>query len=249
MDQPSWNDTLRASLSSCLPCLSTSSSTSHSDDEQDGCGTRTMRPLGPSSASADTTALLDHAALEPSPHALTRDITEVNIERRARRKARKEMRRMARLVAESPASPATPASPTTPVWAATPIPPPVPISPSPSPLAPGPHVPHPPPEDKDDTADLDGGVYARLAPRPTGGSQSNSRSSGKSSGSRGTPYSPTMAGGGYARGVQGATAGVGVGPAKVQKSKRSRTSKSKSSATSSTLASPPPSAASFAASF
>ncbi|KAJ7715798.1 hypothetical protein B0H16DRAFT_1615034 [Mycena metata] len=353
MDQPSWNDTIRASLASCIPCISPSASTSHDDDEQDGYGTRVPGPhdasfgvrraradeleglLNSSSSAADdgwggngnaaadadaislhshlgprgrrkpppktprrialwgfdlfgstrgkgvrlegedgalaagagttnagarnsdssgrrssadiTSALLDRAALEPSPHALTGDVTEADIERRARRKARKEMRRIARLVADSPASP-TSNSPFNDTYEHDEPPsgrpstlPHLFLPPSPSPLQPGPHVP-----DDEDEADLGGGVYARLAPRPTGGSQSNSRSSGRSSGSGGTPYSPTVAG--YARGVQSAAAALGNGGVpqpKPKKSKRSRTSKSKSSATSSTLASPPPTATSF----
>ncbi|KAJ7027817.1 hypothetical protein C8F04DRAFT_1399341 [Mycena alexandri] len=344
MDQPSWNDTLRASLGACLPCLV--SARTESEDEQDGYGTRLPGPhdasfgvrraradelegllRSSSSSSADdgwgtggdaaadadaislhshlgprgrrkppprtprrialwgfdlfgragkgegvrlegedgvlagarddpatpppptrtsrrggadqaTSALLARAALEPSPHALTGDVTEADVERRARRKARKEMRRMARLVAAEPDSAPSPAYDEPPAGHPSGLPH-LFLPPSPGP---GPHIPHP--QDDSDEADLDGGVYARLAPRPKGGSQSNSRSSGRSSGSGGPPYSPTVAG--YVRGVQGAAAAVGVAP-KATKSKRSRGSKSKSSATSSTLASPPPTATAFPA--
>ncbi|KAJ7834817.1 hypothetical protein B0H14DRAFT_2590708 [Mycena olivaceomarginata] len=88
--------------------------------------------------------------------------------------------------------------------------------------------------DDEDAADLDRLAYARWAPRPMGGSQSQWRSSGRSSGSGSgaLPYSPV-----------GEIAYAGMpGP---KKSKSKRTTKSKSSATSSTLASPPPSATSF----
>ncbi|KAJ7107180.1 hypothetical protein C8R43DRAFT_1114287 [Mycena crocata] len=96
------------------------------------------------------------------------------------------------------------------------------LPPSPHPL---PSTPQQDQEEDDADADLDGGAYARLAPRgPASGSRSSGRSSGEGSGSTYSGFVP---------------------PAQKPKSKRTRTVGSRSSATSSTLASPPPSVTSF----
>ncbi|KAJ7193594.1 hypothetical protein GGX14DRAFT_588190 [Mycena pura] len=212
------------------------------------------RGSGPSASTAD---LLAAAAKDPIPEQLT----EEDVERRARRRARKEMRRMAAAVtlsqsaeladpsAEFEGFPGSGALPSTP-----------------HPRIPIPFMQRalPPQDDPDDDADLDGGVYTRPAPRSglsANGSQTQSHSSGRSSGSGSsrpyvaysrvglppyspTPYSPT-----------GAAAELPPIP-KTRKSKSSkhlsgskagerRSTRSKSSGTSSTLASPPPSASAF----
>ncbi|KAJ7177237.1 hypothetical protein C8R43DRAFT_506581 [Mycena crocata] len=174
---------------------------------------------------ASTEALLSHSS--PDAEALT-DVSEADVERRARRKARKEMRRLAvqlaaqeSVVATQPApSPSAPGgiqavflpaapSPTTPVSA------PVPTLETKQ-------------EDAEvDEVDLDGGMYARLAPLTSAG---GSRSSGRSSGSGSAGY------------YGAAYTAPPFAPHPQSKSKRSkRSKKSKSSATSSTLASLSPS--------
>ncbi|KAJ7110224.1 hypothetical protein C8R43DRAFT_167035 [Mycena crocata] len=117
------------------------------------------------SRNTSTEALLSHSS--PDAEALT----DGDVERRARRKARKEMRRLAaQLAAQESVVPAAPSPSAHGGIPAVFLPP----APAPAP-------------DEDDEADLDGGMYARLAPRSgTGGS----RSSGRSSGSGSSPYSP-----------------------------------------------------------
>ncbi|KAJ7309478.1 hypothetical protein DFH08DRAFT_1049836 [Mycena albidolilacea] len=88
-------------------------------------------------------------------------------------------------------------------------------------------------DDEDAAVDLDGLAYARLAPRGVGGSQSQSCSSGRSSGS------------GSRASCSPVEEIAHIGMPRPTKSKSKRTTKSKSSATSSTLTSPPPSSASF----
>ncbi|KAF7349587.1 hypothetical protein MSAN_01684000 [Mycena sanguinolenta] len=180
---------------------------------------------------------------------------ETDSERRARRKARKEMRRLAAALAESPHTPDSaefegfpgsgggPPSPTTSHSRGIPAPF-LQLSAAPPDL---PHhqnqaqsqqqgtdaLAHLRAAEDEEAVDLDGLAYARLAPRPMGGSQSQSRSSGRSSNSGsagGAPYSPV--------GESGMPK-----PKKSKKSKRS--TKSHSSATSSTLASPPPTSPGF----
>ncbi|KAK7059964.1 hypothetical protein R3P38DRAFT_3252197 [Favolaschia claudopus] len=200
--------------------------------------------------------------LPPSSQSPSSADTEDPDERRARRKARKEMRRLAAALAEAPH---TPDSADFAGFGALPeqqqhrgIPPPFLNIASPRVFDEN-DVPQPPSAletlrasndaaladlrfnaEEADEADLDGVVYARLAPRSGagGGSRSSGRSSNSGSGMGGQmPYSP----------IGGAHPDSTTLPPKKSKSKRdksSRTSKSKSSATSSTLASlsPPPSA-------
>ncbi|KAJ7616345.1 hypothetical protein DFH06DRAFT_1307113 [Mycena polygramma] len=218
-----------------------------------------------STARTSTSDLLARAALEASPTPL-QDVTEADVERRARRKARKEMRRLAAALAAEAESPSP--SPSLPedgaVYDGLPHGahphPHLAFHPAPSPTG---HrgIPSPfmnmnvsPPQgqaaadadalahlaqqDDEDAADLDGISYARLAPRSKGGSQSASRSSGRSSGSGSGSYA-------YSYTQMGAPQQLeGLPPPKPKK----RSKKSKSSATSSTLASlsPPPSASAFA---
>ncbi|KAF7292192.1 hypothetical protein MIND_01246500 [Mycena indigotica] len=187
--------------------------------------------------SGSTTDLLASAAQDAQP----RELTEADVERRAQRRARKEMRRMAKAVARSLPSESSdpPSLPGTPGYAGIPAPflhvETAPPQPQPTPI----------PLDDDDEADLDGLSYARRAPRlSAGGSQTQSRSSGRSSGSGdgrpayrdAPPYSPSTP-----------SPLVGAPPIpKTQSSKKSksksksdrRSTRSKSSATSSTLASP-----------
>ncbi|KAJ7167300.1 hypothetical protein C8R43DRAFT_1160770 [Mycena crocata] len=169
---------------------------------------------------ANTEALLSNAS--PHAEALT-DVSEADVERRARREARKEMRRLAAVLASD--APKTNASGVAP-------------APAPSPSA---HagisavfLPPAPAPDEDDEADLDGGMYARLAPRSgTGGSRSSGSGSGVS------PYS-----GGESAVPHSADPPAAppftppVSPAKLVFEKALKAlKKSKSSATSSTLAS------------
>ncbi|KAJ6562390.1 hypothetical protein B0H19DRAFT_1144357 [Mycena capillaripes] len=222
---------------------------------------RRSKRRGSAAGHSSTSDLFARAALEPAPTQL-QDVTEADIERRARRKARKEMRKLAAALAAD-ADAENPSSPSHPGFEGAPPefhghphlnltfhPAPVPHRGIPSPF-----LPHPPPQDAaqdDDEADLDGMAYARLAPRPTNGSQSQSasRSSGRSSNSgasaSASPYGYT--GVGQAQGIVyvGMPAPSPITKTKKTKSKSSgRSAKSKSSATSSTLASPPPSATSF----
>ncbi|KAJ7923831.1 hypothetical protein B0H13DRAFT_2266947 [Mycena leptocephala] len=184
--------------------------------------------------SASTADLLARAALEPAPTLLT-DVTEADVERRARRKARKAMRAASSPALEGAGEEGFDGFLGTPFLH-------VQLSPSPSASAPPPplaNVAHIHAEEDDDAVDLDGGAYARLAPRPTGGSHSGSRSSGRSSGSGsgGVPYSHSPI-------------GAYIGTVKPKKTRtRTRAAKSKSSATSSTLASPPPTPSSTAPGF
>ncbi|KAF7307800.1 hypothetical protein MKEN_01140100 [Mycena kentingensis (nom. inval.)] len=192
------------------------------------------RNTGPSSS---TTDLLAAAASEPVPEQLT----EEDVERRARRKARKEMKRMAKAVAAQQSNLHDPN---------------MPLSGHPRIPAPFLHISTPsisnlPHLEDDDEADLDGLSYAR---RPTAsglsasGSQTHSRSSGRSSGSGSNrPYIPASPI------PYSSTAAAPGGPPipkthkSSSRSKKStsdrRSTRSKSSATSSTLASP--SAATF----
>ncbi|KAF7348836.1 hypothetical protein MVEN_01403600 [Mycena venus] len=183
---------------------------------------------------------------------------ETEQERRTRRKARKEMRRLAVALAEPhpPEFEGFPGSgpgelPPQLTFRAPPpgyngIPSPFMRTPSPThEVPPADALAHLAAQDDEDAADLDGLAYARLAPRGVGGSQSQSRSSGRSSNSgSGAPYSPI---GGHHPGANpGEIAYIGIPHHKPKKSKSKsksgRSTKSKSSATSSTLASPPPSA-------
>ncbi|KAJ7049831.1 hypothetical protein C8F01DRAFT_723521 [Mycena amicta] len=183
---------------------------------------------GSASRSRSTTDLLAAAASELGPEQLT----EEDVERRARRKARKDMRRMARAIAAQNQ-----------LDEAVVMPPP-----SPHPRIPAPflHISNPPQAavavDDDDDADLDGLAYARRGPREaglsaSGGSQTHSRSSGRSSGSGSNrpPYSPTP----YHDGQPQIPIPKTHTTSSAKKSKsKSRSTRSKSSATSSTLASP-----------
>ncbi|KAJ7446620.1 hypothetical protein FB451DRAFT_1567827 [Mycena latifolia] len=168
-------------------------------------------------------------------------LDDADIERRARRRARKEMRRLAKAVAQQDADAADFAAGA----GGSPLTPsahrgmPAPFLPAPAPLPPAPSadaLARMQAQDDDDAADLDGGAYARLAPRGPGGGTGGSRSSGRSSNSG--------SGAGYERGSSapysplGPYAGADSPLMKPPKSKSKRSKKSKSSATSSTLASP-----------
>ncbi|KAJ7775755.1 hypothetical protein DFH07DRAFT_984893 [Mycena maculata] len=167
----------------------------------------------------------------PAPH----ELADAEIERRARRRARKEMRRLARAAAESQASPAPQLDGEEFEG--------FPGSGAPKQLTQlfSPPSTSPPPgyihaedvlraQDDEDAADLDGGSYARLAPRgPPGG---GSRSSGRSSSSGGGSGSASAFSGGAPAAYMGAI------PPPKPKRKPKRSTKSGSSATSSTLASP-----------
>ncbi|KAJ6569888.1 hypothetical protein B0H10DRAFT_2238143 [Mycena sp. CBHHK59/15] len=190
-------------------------------------------PPAPQRASSDsTTNLLFSADIDASAPELSAEHIDAEAARRARRRARKEMRRLATAVALD-AGGEFEGFQGSGVGAP---------SPSQHRAIPAPFLVSLNDDDADEaTADLDGGTYARLAPRTgAGGSRSSglSRSSGRSSGSGGTP-SPR------------ARAFDGAGPwddAPAKKSKKTKSSrKSKSSTTSSTLHSPPPSATTFGA--
>ncbi|KAJ7819426.1 hypothetical protein B0H13DRAFT_2453336 [Mycena leptocephala] len=174
------------------------------------------------------------------------DVTEADIERRARgeetdgerrarRKARKEMRRLAAASRRAMRPTAAPHHPRLPART-LPADPVAVFAPSGSA-----HPSADAAQEDDDAADLDGGSYARLVPRPMGVECVAVEREEQWERERG-PYSP----GGYANGE---VAYVGMPPAgKPKPKRRNRARKSKSSATSSTLASPPatsPASASF----
>ncbi|KAJ7433399.1 hypothetical protein FB451DRAFT_1380359 [Mycena latifolia] len=116
MDNPSWNDTLRAWRASCLPCLvrpAAESDDTDNDERVPGLVRNPARARGRAGGAArghgrqgrrggrrrHLAALASRptrAAAGPAAHA-------TDIERRARRRARKEMRRLAKAVAQQDA--------------------------------------------------------------------------------------------------------------------------------------------------
>ncbi|KAJ7504343.1 hypothetical protein B0H11DRAFT_1905586 [Mycena galericulata] len=317
MDRPSWNDTLRATLASCLPCSCAHHDEEHEEDNEndisDGARYAVRRARADEleglladadsggDAAADTDAISLHSHLGPrgrrrppprTPRHIAlwgfslfgthkhialpdaddalhsrpprrrednnstdrlladagagpapRELADADIERRARRRARKEMRRLARAAAQAYPSDGPPGLPQDdPDRRGIPAPF-LFASPPPGLEAAGADaLAHLRAQDDDDDADLDGGMYARLAPRSgpggTGGSRSSGRSSNSGSNSNSNPTSNN-----YADANANAHVGPFVPPRTKSRSGKKggkRSTKSGSSATSSTLASPSP---------
>ncbi|KAJ7512711.1 hypothetical protein B0H11DRAFT_2182091 [Mycena galericulata] len=195
------------------------------------------RPAFPAPEKEEDNNSTDRLFADTGAGPALRELADADIERRARRRARKKMRRLAGAAAQADGAPGLPQDPTPFLFA--------------SPRLPGLEVAgagaealaHLRAHDDDDDADLDGGMYARLAPRfGTGGSRSSGRLSNSGLNSNSNPTSNYD---NYADASGNATAHVDpfVPPrTKSRNGKKGgkRSTKSGSSAPSSTLASPSP---------